>query len=97
LMKRMGLKSRELVERRFSAEAFAENFRRIYSNLLDSKFGRETPWPEAILDSISLLGSLGLRTIHLEHEVRDLRRFEASFKSNFFYRGLRSLVKSFRK
>lgn len=90
LIKSMGLKSREVVEERFCAEVFARNFEDVYSSLYTEYFREEfNPWAEVALNLVSNIGDLGTRTRQLEHKVRDLRNFEALFKTNFFYRTLK--------
>jgi hypothetical protein len=98
LVKRMGRRSREVVEQKFSAEAYARNFEDVYARLCnDLPPEPVSPWGEVMLDLVSTIGALGTRTRQLEHEVRDLRSFESSFKDNFLYRGLKKLMKSFRR
>ncbi|MBW1793705.1 MAG: glycosyltransferase family 4 protein [Deltaproteobacteria bacterium] len=94
LARKMGLKGRELVEQKFSAEMFAKCFEETYMRILDKK-RQETPnpWTEVLLELTSTVGNLGTRTRHLENEVRDLRSFEGLFKNNFVYRGLRNLLR----
>lgn len=94
LMKHMGLKAREIVEKKFSAEIYAKKFEQVYSSIYSENLREEyNPLAEVILDLVSNIGGLGTRTRELEHEVRDLRNFEAIFKNNFFYRGFKKLVK----
>ncbi|MCK4791563.1 MAG: glycosyltransferase family 4 protein [Desulfobacteraceae bacterium] len=93
LTKKMGRKGHEIVESKFSAASFATNFQETYTRLLADKSAKApNPWSEVILELTSTVGDLGTRTRHLEHEVRDLRNFEAFFKNNFFYRCLKKLL-----
>jgi hypothetical protein len=39
------------------------------------------------------LGDMGTRMRRLEREVRDLRNFEALFKNNFLFKGIKKLFK----
>ncbi|MBI4688136.1 MAG: glycosyltransferase family 4 protein [Nitrospirae bacterium] len=92
LMESMRQKSRMLAEQRFSAEVYARNFEGIYTDIYNSMPQRNTdPWEEAALDMVSNIGDFGTRIRRLEHEIRDLRNFEALFKNNFIYRGIKGL------
>jgi glycosyltransferase involved in cell wall biosynthesis len=98
LTESMGRKSRQLVEERFGAAGYARNFEELYESMR-AKAGRgaTNPWSEVYLKLISDIGDLGTRMIRVEHDIRDLRSFEALFKDNRLYRGLRNILKRWRR
>ena len=97
LMQKMGKRGRENVEREFSAERYAAKFCQLYDNLAGQQKRAVNPWYEAMLNLVASMGSLGCRTLQLEHEVRDLRAFESMIKGNALYRGLKSLIGSIKR
>jgi glycosyltransferase involved in cell wall biosynthesis len=88
----MGQNARASVKQRFSAEVYAAKFEDIYAGLAGSAGAVQSPWPEVFLGLASTAGDLGRRTRQLEHEVRDLRSFEAMFKDNAVYRGIKKMA-----
>lgn len=94
----MGCKSRKIAEQKFNAEVYARNFEGIYTDIYNNMTQKKVnPWGEVALDMVSNIGDFGMRIRRLEHEVRDLRSFEATFKNNFIYQGLRGLLKFLKK
>jgi glycosyltransferase involved in cell wall biosynthesis len=94
IMKQMGKRSRECAEHKFSAEVFACKFEDLYVRILDSNSAdKHSPWDDVILEMMNNLGDMGTRMRRLEREVRDLRNFEALFKNNFLFKGIKKLFK----
>jgi glycosyltransferase involved in cell wall biosynthesis len=94
LMKQMGEKSRECAEHKFSAEIFARKFEDLYLRILGSNTeDKHSPWDDVILEMMTNIGDMGSRMRILEHEVRDLRTFEALFKNNFIYKGMKKIFR----
>jgi glycosyltransferase involved in cell wall biosynthesis len=92
LMKKMGRMARVAAEEKFSAEIYAGKFEDLYRSLAGDTGAEKGPWPEVLLNMLSTVGDLGGRIRQLEHEVRDLRNFEARLKDNAVYRGIKKLA-----
>ena len=92
VMKKMGDAGRRRVESRFSGKACAEQFEKLYQDLLESRSKERScsPWPEVLMGFASDIGSLGSRVMEHERLIRGLKDFEALFKNNFLYRTLRA-------
>ena len=90
-MKKMGDAGRRRVETYFSGQACAEQFEKLYRNILESRSNERScsPWPDVLMGFASDIGSLGSRVIEHERLIRGLKDFEALFKNNFLYRTLR--------
>ena len=92
----MGQAGREYILNKFSADKFAKDFEKIYTDVVKnySHFSEEhLVWKEFILNSLSNLGSLGRRISDLEHEVRDIKNFNSHFKGNMFYSMLKKVLR----
>ena len=94
LARQMGEKGRERVEREFSASVYARHFETLYQEISARPHDKPvSPWGGVLLELTATVGRLGERTRHLEKEVRDLRGFEALFKDNFIYRGVKRVLR----
>jgi len=91
-MKKMGDAGRRRVESRFSGQACAEQFEKLYRDILENRNNERSysPWPDVLMGFASDIGSLGSRVMEHERLIRGLKDFEALFKNNFLYRTLRA-------
>lgn len=97
-LKRMGARGKEIAITQFNANICASKYEGLYFQLRDQSLtnaSNKIPWNEIFLHMASNLGEIGLRTIQLEREVRDLRSFKSLLKDNFFYRIVRRIVQYF--
>lgn len=98
-LKMMGSKGRQRSEQVFDARTYARNFERLYLEVMKQELPRDPwtdPWSELFLHLATNIGSLGVKVIDQEHEIRDLRNFEALLKNNLLYRSLRKCIRFFK-
>lgn len=96
----MGEKGRQKAEQLFDARLYARDFEKLYHSIKQEDFHQHPEthmWVELLFDFASNFGSLGVRMIEHDHEIRDLRNFEALFKNNFFYKSLKKIYLSVKK
>ncbi|MCK4828105.1 glycosyltransferase family 4 protein, partial [bacterium] len=95
-LKIMGTKGRQRSEQIFDARTYARNFERLYLEVIKQELPRDLckePWGELVLHLTTNLGTLGVKVIDHEHEIRDLRNFEALLKNNLLYRSLKKCIR----
>jgi glycosyltransferase involved in cell wall biosynthesis len=96
LLELMGVRGKEMAITQFGANVCAGKYEALYLQMKNQAVVnplKTTPWNEVFLQVASNLGQMGNRTLYLEREVRDLRSFEALFKNNVFYRGIKKMFK----
>lgn len=95
-MNAMGQKSRRRIEELFDARVYAQNFEKLYGDMLEEQHFHshgDSVWETLIVNLLSDMGNLGSKVIECEREIEEVKKFQHLLRDNFVYRTVRQFYR----
>lgn len=96
LREKMGGRGELLVKEQFTNERYVHGCESVYAELYEEKLRQSegknvarSIWLEMLVNLLSEIGDLRLKSLQFEERVKRLENFETQFKNNFVYQGAR--------